>query len=650
MIVNGIKMQNIPIKPTTEEIDFREIFFILWAYKFLIILICLFGVIYAGLHALKAPKKYTSEVVFKLGGAAENEKQSLFSSSGIFIPGLQNQSILPLDELTGQVFIKKIDKKLNFKSDPFFYKHNSSSKDSYWKTNLKILIGWEENDVDPDNAIWSLITKTYKNNVSFEETGSGAISISVSHSNPNRAAIIANTIMETTIANTQIKKKNAQDNKLKYLAQTLSSALNDLELSQSKLKLFAMENRTSPLENFQSDSYRLEDLRLQLSKTSKLYDAAKELVKNINKSQTSASDYDKLSQKFPIIDQVEFRRVLGQNEIISSWVWPEKSLVLSVLDTLRERQNALKYEIDLSQINAQKSEKALETFAKLQRDAKIAETSYGVLIDQVKRQSIVAGYQPDGSEIFEYASIALAPSSPNHKLILVIGAGIGLALGCVISIILGTLRGVFYSRKSLLKAAGSVFNAKVKVLYGIRKYKISDIEMSLKIKHRSILRDLSGEINKSKCNKVIFTSCNSKFRGNDVAKILGIYLQAQNVKICIINFSQKPKVMNNDTDKTSFGPFYVRDKVKEVTLLNVQSTLGALEILGQRNFLKDLNNLDAKFDLIFISADNNDAISLLRALKGQEIFHISLANLKRTKSNILSQIRMLAPIKGLLHD
>ena len=49
-------------------------------------------------------------------------------------------------------------------------------------------------------------------------------------------------------------------------------------------------------------------------------------------------------------------------------------------------------------------------------------------------------------------------------------------------------------------------------------------------------------------------------------------------------------------------------------------------------------------------ADNADAISLLSALEGQKTFHILVARIKHTKSTVLTNMRSLLPIQGLLHD
>ena len=76
-------------------------------------------------------------------------------------------------------------------------------------------------------------------------------------------------------------------------------------------------------------------------------------------------DYLQLRQKFPIVDQAEFRRVFGQNEIISSWSWPDASSVDAVYDTLSDRITMLQSDVNTSQKDAERSSAALETFARL---------------------------------------------------------------------------------------------------------------------------------------------------------------------------------------------------------------------------------------------------------------------------------------------
>ena len=75
-----------------------------------------------------------------------------------------------------------------------------------------------------------------------------------------------------------------------------------------------------------------------------------------------------------------------------------------------------------------------------------------------------------------------------------------------------------------------------------------------------------------------------------------------------------------------------------------------MELLSHRDFWGKIQSLNSTFDLVFLCADNEDAISLLSALEGQKTFHITLARTKNTKSATIAKMRSLLPIQGLLHD
>jgi hypothetical protein len=75
-----------------------------------------------------------------------------------------------------------------------------------------------------------------------------------------------------------------------------------------------------------------------------------------------------------------------------------------------------------------------------------------------------------------------------------------------------------------------------------------------------------------------------------------------------------------------------------------------MELLSHKNFWGNIQSLKSTFDLVIISADNNDVISLLSALEGQKAFHITIARTKNTKSSKLIHMRSLLPIQGLLYD
>jgi uncharacterized protein involved in exopolysaccharide biosynthesis len=647
-------MQDLLNSKSEDETDIRELFAILWAYKLFIASTCALGVLFGGYQAFNADKEFTSAAIFKLNLNDSNDISinsdlgALASIAGIG-GGLTAQN-LPKDQVSGRIFIEKLDAKLNFQSDPYFNTYNPNSVDPVWKSLIKSAIGWQKSSIDVQEATWQGIATQYSRNVALEETEDGSVQVVVTHANPQRSAEIANVIMDEIISSEKNRKNAEQDQQLSYLSNTLAKALSDLEISQSKLKEFALENSALPLESFAAESLLLDNLREQLNRTSELHEAVAALSLMLQDKATDQNAYLALRHKFPIVDQVEFRRVLGQNEIISSWSWPDASTINAVYDTLTERKNRLQSKINASQIYAKRSGKALEAYAKLEREAKVAEATYTVLIEQVKAQSMAAGYRPNKAEVYEYAFPSISPSAPRRSLILTLGAVLGLFVGTVLSLILGLSRGVYYSKKSLVTGAQALFTTSVRGLRSLRNKSLNDLDTMLVKKPRSALRDLAMEIHKSAATQVVVTSSRSKLTGNDVAQALASYIQSDTLKVAVIDFSSRAKKLNIDHERLSVGAFVIAKSVGHISILRPDGDLVAIELLSQRNFWNNIQSLNSTFDLVFLCADNCDAISLLSALEQQKIFHITIARTKKTKSSTLIHMRSLLPIQGLLYD
>jgi hypothetical protein len=539
---------------------------------------------------------------------------------------------------------------LNFQADPYFNTYHPNSLDPLWKSLIKRAVGWQKSSTEPQEAIWQGIVKKYTESIVLDETPDGAIKIVATHVNPERAAEISNVIMEEIISTLKNKRNTEQDAQLSYLSNTLANALSDLEASQSSLKQFALENSALPLESFAARSLQLDGLREQLSRTTELHDAVVALSSMLQNRTTDQKSYLALRQQFPIVDQVEFRRVLGQNEIISSWSWPDASSVGAVFYTLTERKNRLQSQINAAQIDAERSGLALETYAKLEREAKIAEATYTVMIEQVKAQSMASGYRPDRTEVYEYASPSISASAPKRSLILALGAVLGLFVGAALSLVLAVRRGVYYSKNSLIAGAQAQITASVSALLPVRNKSLTDLNTMLIKKPRPVLRDVAVEIHKSSAKQVVVTASCTKLTGNDVARALASYMQSDTVNVAVIDFSSRAKKLDVDHDGLSVGSFVVVENVGHVSILRPDGDLTAMELLSQRGFYNNIKSINSTFDLLFLSADDGDAISLLRALEGQKTFHITLARTKKTKSATLAQMRSLLPIQGLLYD
>ena len=122
------------------------------------------------------------------------------------------------------------------------------------------------------------------------------------------------------------------------------------------------------------------------------------------------------------------------------------------------------------------------------------------------------------------------------------------------------------------------------------------------------------------------------------------------MKIAIINFSLNAKKLEIDNERLTLGSFVVTERERHISVLSPDSELAAIEQLGQKGFRESIQSLKSSFDLVFMSADNSDTISLLSALEGHKVFHITLAKTRKTKSETLTQMCSHLPIQGLLYD
>ncbi|MDB2332754.1 Wzz/FepE/Etk N-terminal domain-containing protein [Amylibacter sp.] len=646
-------MQNLVNSKLKDEIDFIELFFILWAHKLFIACTFALGILCAIYSVLNIDKKYTSTAIFKLIDDNKNNQieGNLNSLIDLSLLGRGNFStILPIDKVTGRVFIENLDTKLNFRSDPYFNTYNPNPVDPFWKSLIKRTIGWQKDTTDTEEAIWQNILTSYANNITLDKTPDMSFKIKVNHTNALRAAEFANVIMDEIIKSAINQKSKEQNQYIIYMSNVLAESLSDLELSQYNLKEFTLKNSALPLKDFAAGSLKLDGLREQLTRTSELLDAIAALSLILQNEVTDQNSYLALRKQFPIVDQVEFRRVLGQNEIIGSWSWPDADSVVVVFDTLLERKNRLLSEINASQDYAERSSQAVKTYSKLQREAKIAEATYTMLIEQVKTQSMTAGFKPQQYEIYEYASAATYPSSPNRKLIIILGAALGLIVGATISLWFGLSRGVFYSKNTLITKIQAPITASIKTLKPFRNKSLDNISTILEKKPNSVLRYMTVGIYKNSAIHVVLTSSSTKLTGNDVARTLACYMKSDAMKFAIIDFSSRGKKLNIDHKKLSFGSFVVTESSKHISVLKPNNDLPAMELLKNRDFCENIDFLKSTFDIVFLSADNSDAISLLSALEGQDTFHITLARTKKTKSSTLMQMHSLHPIQGMLYD
>ena len=147
-------------------------------------------------------------------------------------------------------------------------------------------------------------------------TKGSAIEVSVTHVDPEKASYYANGFMEEIRRLVEEESDASQTLRLNYLSETLADALQDMEKAQENLKNYALENSAMAQENFISDSLKLDQIRMEQRKVKEISDLLSIIESFIRSGNLDSNSYEALRSSHPLVDDIDFRRILGMSETI----------------------------------------------------------------------------------------------------------------------------------------------------------------------------------------------------------------------------------------------------------------------------------------------------------------------------------------------
>ena len=635
-----------------KEIDLGELFGALWSHKLLITIFTGLFIFLAGHHAITTEKKFTAKSIFKI---EQNDTSSGFNLSGDLgalaslagLSGMQATSSADvlLERAAGREFIIDMKTKYSIDRDLYFNTYDPAYKDPLWKATIKKIIGWQTTELEKNAIIENNVLNNYRKNVVFELTSGGAIQILVTHTDPAKASYYANAFMEEIRQLVEEESDASQALRLNYLSATLADALQDMERAQEKLKDYALENSAMAQENFISDSLKLDQIRMEQRKVKEIADLLSILESFIRSGNLDDKSYEALRSNHPLVDDIEFRRILGMSETISAWTWPDISTIDAVSATLNDRIKRLDVNISNIEENAQIYATSAENLAKYTRDAKIAEATYTVLIEQVKSQSLAAGFQPDTFKVFEYATPPLSPSSPKRNLILALGAILGLLIGCALSLINASRKGVYYTRSVLLSNANTDLALRSNPIRRLSRKSIPDIMEQLSKRQITVLAEADLKLSDRKF--IYIVNSGGKMTASNTARLLAIQSAQSGRNVVLYDTTglvKKDITEKNTADDSAFPIHNISNNLSVIADANGSSLFTAT------TFKTTIKDLAKRFDQIFIYASNKNAQLGLIALQEFEPSLVMITGLRKTKKSDIKNIKERVPIDLLFHE
>ena len=635
-----------------DEIDLGELFAALWSHKILITLFMGLSIFLAGYYAITAEKKFMAKSIFQIeqsdsssGFNLSGELGALASLAGFAGTQATSSTDVLLERATGREFIIDMKSKFSIDRDLYFNTYDPDYEDPLWKATIKKIIGWQSTELEKNAIIENNVLKNYRDNVDFTLTDGGAIEISVTHIDPEKASYYANSFMEEIRKLVEEESSASQALRLNYLSETLADALQDIEKAQENLKNYALENSAMAQENFISDSLKLDQIRMEQRKVKEISNLLSIIENFIKSGNLDDNSYEALRSSHPLVDDIDFRRILGMSETISAWSWPDIDTIDAVSATLNDRIKRLDVDISNIEENAQIYASSADDLAKYTRDAKIAEATYTVLIEQVKSQSLAAGFQPDTFKVFEYATPPLSPSSPKRNLVLALGAVLGLFIGCAISLINSMRKGVYYTRSALLSNANAYLALRSKPIQRLSRKSIPDIKGQLSKQQITVLDEADLKLAGKKF--VYIMNSGGQMTAPNFARLLAIQSaqSGRNVVLCDTTGQVEKEIKEKtSTEGSTFSIQKINDNLSAITDANGSSFFTAT------TFNTTIKDLAKRFDQVFVCTSNRNSQLGLMALLEFAPSLVMISGLRKTKKSDIKNIKARLPIDLLFHD
>ena len=206
------------------QINLSEIFAIIWSHKLLIVISVLFAFSYGSFKISGMERIYTAKAIFKLEALSSNSSIPMNDEVGAIaalagISGLSTDSTdILLERMSNKEFILLVSKNFLWKMINF-NTYTLPSDNPWWRLRIKSFLGMNENEGN-HSFVTAEIVRNYSAYVNAEKTEAGAIEISFSHKDAQKASQYANSIMDIVKNLIKTEKEDVSDERLTYLTET----------------------------------------------------------------------------------------------------------------------------------------------------------------------------------------------------------------------------------------------------------------------------------------------------------------------------------------------------------------------------------------------------------------------------------------------
>ena len=560
-------------------------------------------------------------------------------------PGSSGGSASILERAQSREFILAASEELQFAVDPDFNNYDVNAEDPLWKATIKRLIGWVS--VEDEAAIVERnILENYAELVGISETDGGAFEISVTNTNPKRASEYANALMAMVADMVDREQKEETDERLAYLSEILATSLVDVERTQEALAEFSLRNGVTPEQSLISESTDLERYRREKEDAEEFMRVVVELMALASANTTTPEAFTKLRAAHPAVDDIRFRRILGLSETVNTWSWPSYATLELVGSTLNNRLTRLNVEINELSEQAGMTARRVEELADLKRQATIAEATYRVMIEQVKSQTLSAGYQPDNFKVYQYATPPITPSAPKRTLILALGLVLGIFAGSALALILGMRRGVHYGLNGLTAQVGTGMTLKLQRVRRLCRLPLNIISERLTTRAFNDLDEATIELSEERL--VLVSSLSARASSVGVARLLAAAAARSSKRVLLCDTTWSSNMGDDATDLPA--DYTTAAAIEGVDVVRTQPDTHMTNIYARTDFQPTIAAFMKDYDQVIVAGRDELAVSAAKSLRTLKPALVLAARLGKTKKSDIQKLLDVTDARVLIHE
>ena len=451
-----------------DEIDLAELFSTLLHGWLTIATAALLSVAFAAYYALfMVPERFESRAIFAINSSTPGlnlgELGGLAALAGFNLPGGGSETQRVEEQITSRDFLLEIADELGLFRNPDYNTSIGSDENRFelasvfekyfpLLSNKQQQAGGGLNSAPQDDSLTQHeIIEKLRENLQIQSSSGDAVIVSYIDTDPTLASNIVNITLDKLLQEIEALEKADTRAKLDYLERELLRVQSELESSAENLQAYALSSNLRSVQELAQSSVALENLRDQRDDLSE----TKVIFERLAAENTwTLAFLTELRVSYPRLTSLEIRRPMSLGANLNTWQKPSSATLSNAILEVERALSDLEAVILQRQREAQDAADQAMTLAKLERNIKVKETLYEVLIKQFETNALTSGIPGEIATIYERAVPAVEKSEPKRSLIVALGLVLGTFVGAAWVLLRAAKRGVVRTQATMKQLLG----------------------------------------------------------------------------------------------------------------------------------------------------------------------------------------------------